>query len=361
MRCLSIADAVKAQGIEPLFVTACEECAPVIKQRGFQIRLLTTDYREMMAELSQLCAIMNEPGGALQVNVEEIGIKTRRSTQISITGKKKSVILVDSYQVTSEYYRELRKYAFVVCLEDMGQPYPVDILINYNIYGESLKSVYESEEENKPQQLLLGTSYMPLRQEFLQDTEYVLREKVTDVMITTGGSDPFFASGAFADAFLQEQTLKEAGIRYHIISGPFNSHAAELKERYRNNSQVIIYENVKSMKEIMRQCDVVLTATGSTIYEVSALGIPMLVFYFAENQRQGAEEIERKTSVMNCGDFSKEPQNAVGRAVEALKRCVTKMHYREQLQQQEKVLVDGQGAVRIAKAIIEQYSKAYLR
>ena len=48
MRCLSIADAVKVQGVEPVFVTACEECISMIEQRGFQARLLTTDYRDML-------------------------------------------------------------------------------------------------------------------------------------------------------------------------------------------------------------------------------------------------------------------------------------------------------------------------
>lgn len=332
MRCLSIADALKQQGAEPIFVTACEECIPMIKQRGFQTRLLTTDYRDMLSELPQLAEILVEDDDKI----------------------KKHVILVDSYQVSEAYYRELGKLAITACLEDMGQPYPVDLLINYNIYGEKLASKYQTDAENKPKSTFLGVSYMPLRNEFLEDIDYALKEKVTDVMITTGGSDPFFAAKAFADAFLADKTLQEANIRYHIISGPFNTHVAELKELYSEHSHVVIHENVKSMKEIMRQCDVVLTATGSTIYEVSALGVPMLVFYFAENQRQGAEEIEKKTSVINCGDFSKEPKTVVDKAVDTLQRCVQEKSYRELLHQDEKKLVDGKGAYRIAEAVLRK-------
>ena len=54
------------------------------------------------------------------------------------------------------------------------------------------------------------------------------------------------------------------------------------------------------MKEIMKQCDVVLSATGSTIYEVSALGVPLIAFYFAENQRQGADMLSEITHVINA-------------------------------------------------------------
>ena len=331
MRCLSIADAVKEQGVQPIFVTACDECIPMIEQRGFQARLLTTDYRDMLSELPQLEQILRE---------EE-------------KKRKEHVILVDSYQVSEAYYRELKKLGMIACLEDMGQPYPVDVLINYNIYGENLASAYNADSRNKPEQMLLGVTYMPLRKEFLEDISYTIREKVTDVMITTGGSDPCFAAKAFTDALLANKTLQEANIRYHIISGPFNSHTEDLKALYGETPNVVIHEKVKSMKEIMRQCDVVLTATGSTIYEVSALGVPMLVFYFAENQRQGAEEIGKKTDVINCGDFSKEPKVVTDRAVNTILRCVEEKKYRKLLNKEEKTLVDGKGASRIAEALLK--------
>lgn len=330
MRCLSIADALKEQGTQPLFVTACKECISVIEQRGFQTRLLTTDYRDMLSELPQLEQILKEE--------KEI---------------KKHVILVDSYQVSKAYYQELKKLGMTVCLEDMGQPYPVDMLINYNIYGEKLAQVYMADSANKPQKMLLGVTYMPLRKEFLEDSSYTVREKVTDVMITTGGGDPCFAAKAFTDAVLANKTLQREKIRYHIISGPFNSHADDLKVLYGEVPNVVIHEKVKSMKEIMCQCDIVLTATGSTIYEVSTLGVPMLVFYFAQNQKQGAEEIEKRTSVINCGDFSIDTKVVTDKAVNTILRCVQDKKYRELLNKEEKMLVDGRGAGRIAEAILQ--------
>lgn len=329
MRCLSIADALKEKGAQPLFVTACKECISVIEQRGFQTRLLTTDYRDMLSELPQLEQILREENKI-----------------------KKHVILVDSYQVSKTYYQELKKLGMIVCLEDMGQPYPVDMLINYNIYGEKLAQVYTADSVSKPQKMLLGVTYMPLRKEFLGDISYTVREKVTDVMITTGGSDPCFAAKAFTDAVLANKTLQREKIRYHIISGPFNSHAEDLKALYGEVSNVVIHEKVKSMKEIMCRCDIVLTATGSTIYEVSTLGVPMLVFYFAQNQKQGAEEIEKRTSVINCGDFSIDTRAVTEKAVSTILRCVQDKKYRELLNKEEKMLVDGRGAGRIAEAIL---------
>lgn len=327
MRCLSIADAMKERNIEPVFMTADNGCVSMIEDRGFEVYVLGTDYRDMESELPKIEQY-------LQTQDMQVG--------------EVSVILVDSYQETSKYYEELRKLAKVACLEDMGQSYPVNLLINYNIYGPKL--VYDNKITRAT---LLGTRYQPLRREFQQDIQYDIKNKITDVMITTGGSDPYFAARAFADAFLFEKELKEAQIRYHIISGPFNTHTEELHRLYDESPWVEIHEHVTCMKEIMKQCDVVLSATGSTIYEVSALGVPLIAFYFAENQRQGADMLSKITHVINCGNYADDVEQTVENAVKALLKCVKDKEYRETLYHEERSLVDGQGAARIAQALID--------
>lgn len=327
MRCLSIADAMKDRNIEPVFMTADNDCVAMIEDRGFEVCVLGTDYRDMESELPLIREFLRQ-----------------RTKNVDAS----SIILVDSYQVTSRYYEELRTMAKVACLEDMGQSYPVDLLINYNIYGPKL--VYDNKITHAT---LLGTGYQPLRREFQQDMQYDIKNKITDVMITTGGSDPYFAARAFTDTFLFEKELEKSQIRYHIISGPFNMHAEELHKLYDENPRVEIHEHVSCMKEIMKQCDVVLSATGSTIYEVSALGVPLIAFYFAENQRQGAEMLSQITPVMNCGNFVDDVEQTVGNAVKALLKCVKDKEYRETLYHEERTLVDGQGAARIAQALMD--------
>lgn len=327
MRCLSIADAMRDRNIEPVFMTADNDCVAMIEDRGFEACVLGTDYRDMESELPLIREFLRQ-----------------RTKDVDAS----SVILVDSYQVTSGYYEEIRTMAKVACLEDMGQSYPVDLLINYNIYGSKL--VYDNKITHA---ILLGTGYQPLRREFQQDMQYTVKGKITDVMITTGGSDPYFAARAFTDAFLTEKKLAEEKLRYHIISGPFNTHTAQLHELYDENPWVEIHEHVTCMKEIMKQCDVVLSATGSTIYEVSALGVPLIAFYFAENQRQGADMLSEITHVINCGNYADDAEQTVGNAVKALLKCVKDKEYRETLYHEERSLVDGRGAARIAQALID--------
>lgn len=331
MRCLSIAEAAceLEKKRSPIFITADEECSDMIEERGFRVMVLHTDYRDMMSEIPQLGKLLD---------------------------KKQDILLVDSYQADSCYFRAVSELVSAACLEDMGKPYPVSLLINYNLYAPKLKEQYQIDKT--PLNTLLGAQYMPLRKLFQNDMAYQIRDEITDVMITTGGSDPYFAADAFVSAFLgAERDLCQEGnenqITWHVVSGPFNAFAEQLKETYGREKNVVIHEGLKDLKALMRRCDVVLTASGSTVYEVSALGVPMIVFYFAENQRQGAQELEECTDIVNAGCFCDDREAVVERAVCALKKCVCDKAYRELLHEQERKLIDGKGAGRIAEELLK--------
>ena len=339
MRCLSIAEAAVSLGAEyePVFLIADEGCRGMIEERGFHATVLHTDYKNMMSELPRLKKLLDQ---------------------------ERDILLVDSYQANTAYFEAVLELAFTVCLEDMGEPYPVDLLINYNLYAPKLREKYRL--NGKTLNTLLGAAYMPLRSVFQKDIEYYVKEKVTDVMITTGGSDPYFAAGAFVDAFLSAERGfcdgdDETVITWHIVSGPFNAFAERLKENYGGYGNVVIHEGLKDLKALMKRCDVVLTATGSTVYEVSAIGVPMIAFYFAENQRQGAEELAELTDIVNAGCFCDDRDCVIGKTVEALKKCVNNKEYRMLLYKQERRLIDGKGAGRIASEIFRLQKERHSR
>ena len=353
MRCLSVAEATaKIDCLHPpIFILADETCRSLIEERGFQVIVLHTDYCDMMGELPLLEAIFQE-----------------KPTIKNVGNQNKNIVLVDSYQADSTYYFALSKMVKTVCFEDMGQAYPVDLLINYNLYAPRLAAQYiaaetESRAINKyPRKVLLGANYMPLRKAFQTPSNYSVAEQVRNVTITTGGSDPYFATATLVEALLRDPMITEQEITLHLISGPFNEFAEELKRKYQNYEkksanattlQIQIHENIKDMRSLLYDSDMVITATGSTIYEVSALGVPMIVFYFAENQRQGANELERLTNIVNAGNIAIEPDRTAERIRDTLRRCIQNKKYRERLYRQEKELIDAKGAQRIAEQIKE--------
>lgn len=332
MRCLSVAEAAAELDClqPPVFVTADAGCRAMIEDRGFRAIVLNTDFRDMMSELPQLAQLFD---------------------------RKSDVLLVDSYQAGAEYYRALRRLVKVACFEDMGEACPVDLLINYNIYAPQLAQTYKGAPADcAPAKILLGAAYMPLRKAFQKPAAYQVRDKVTDVMITTGGSDPYFATAAIADALCADKMIAEQGIHLHLVSGPFNQFADALRRRYPRQAdqgetaavRVTVHECVADMRSLILQSDVVISAAGSTIYEVSSAGVPMIVFYFAENQRQGAEAVARLTGIVNAGCFFVDGAGVAENIRKTLRWCIQDKAYRERLWEQERVLVDGKGARRTA-------------
>lgn len=107
----------------------------------------------------------------------------------------------------------------------------------------------------------------------------------------------------------------------------------------------------ENLRSLLMESDIVISAAGSTVYEASSIGVPMVVFYFAENQRQGAEALAACTEITNAGCFAEEGSAVADRIREAVRRCISDSAYRERLCQQETALIDGRGAHRIAEQI----------
>lgn len=55
MRCLSLAEAFQERGIRPVFVLAEPDMGSLIRQRGFECRVLGTAYDHMENELPLFC------------------------------------------------------------------------------------------------------------------------------------------------------------------------------------------------------------------------------------------------------------------------------------------------------------------
>ena len=163
MRCLSLADAAGERHIDCRFVTAGSELQSVIQERGYKCIVLGTDYADMEPELPRLTKILSD--------------------------ERPEAIIVDSYYVTRSYLETLRRYGNLIYIDDLAAfAYPVDALINYNIYAPAMGYEKLYAKDAKPL-LLLGPRYAPLRKEFQRLGYRRPSSQVKDVLVSTGGAD----------------------------------------------------------------------------------------------------------------------------------------------------------------------------
>lgn len=320
MRCLAIAKAAKKVGIDTTFISADQEAENLVKLNGFDYICLNSSWNQLDREIVQLKSIIQ----TLKINL----------------------LLIDSYYATESYLHRIGKCTAIIYMDDMNQlVYPVDILINYNIYADKIKYARYNLEKTK---LLLGCNFVPLREEF-QGKNHKTKEIVTDVLITTGGSDAYNVSGNLIQ-YLNKNNQYHS-VRLHVAVGSFNIYTRELDiltEQYHN---VVLHRNVTRMSELMMACDLAVSAGGSTLYELCACGIPTISFAFADNQLEGAHEFHKQDLIYYAGDVRSDLAYSLENIETGLDSLMNDRELREKLSYNMRMIVDGYGTDRIIKSI----------
>lgn len=336
MRSLTIADALMEKVGRDAIIFACadEGSADIARQRGFFARSFNTDFTRMEDELSQW--------------------------QYLTDGD--SIILVDSYQVTDEYLKALKQYGRVVYMDDMqNHTYPVDAVINYNIFADrdKYKELYGSLDN-----CYLGCEYIPVRPQFT-DSDYEVKEQISNVLITMGGADFYNIAGAVYSCLhdaVSELADKNQGrsdklpgisdnVKFHVISGMFSPGYEVLKQKEKESDDIVVYHDVTDMAGLMKQCDLAITAGGSTVYELASLGLPFICLSYADNQEPAVDFIGKKIAV-NAGAYNKDAAATMQRVKETFFEQYSDYEYRKEAAKREREVVDGKGATRIAERLI---------
>lgn len=320
MRCMTIADALKHCGQQVCFLTADEQGSRLLEERGQEYLVLHTDHASMEKELPGLRRLFEE--------------------------KKPDFFLADSYFATPEYLGEVRKYVPVGLMDDRASAgYPVDVLINYNIFASP--SLYGTAGETGTR-YLLGPEYAPLRREF-GEADYSVREKAERVLITTGGSDRYGLGPKLLQRALTEEAT--AGLQYTVVSGAYNEHLEELQELACRYGNVRVCCNVSNMSRLMQDSDLAVSAGGSTMYELSAVGVPVICFSFVDNQERIVRGFAERGLVCYGGDYLARGESMVEELVFHMGRLAADYDLRKSCSQKLKGLVDGKGAMRIAAGL----------
>jgi len=315
MRCFSIAVALREKNIPVIFFTDSLESLALIEERGIPCEFVKP-VDEFEDELSNLIHLIHEN------NIK--------------------MLLVDSYRATPDYMLYLKKEVFVIYIDDIAaKVLPADCLINYNIYGDALpyKELYDESTA-----LLLGSRFAPVKREF-SEMDYRLKEHVNTILITMGGSDSLNIAGQIGELLLN--VIPES-IEIILICGRFSPHYSLVRELELKSKRVSVLTDVKDMWNVMVKADIAIAAAGSTMYELCTLGVPSVCCYYVENQRLIAEAFGVRTSMVNAGDFSENPNLVLQNIKEEVIKLINDYPKRKLLSEEMHNITDGKGANRIA-------------
>lgn len=329
MRSLSLAEAFRERGHQVFFFSKYKPGASIIEDKGFEV--IGCIESEASADIEKFSY-----GAAEELITDKKVLGANISENLD-------VILVDSYNVTQDFFVWLKKYSKCLAyVDDLNAfSYPVDILINGT--AAAFDMGYEKIQSAR---LLLGGSYNLIRKEFQNLPCHKVNAEIKNVLITTGNSDPCNMTGKILD-ILKEKKIYQDFI-FHIIVGSGFGRDKRKKFAMLAGPCVVLYDSPGSMSEIMLKCDLAITAGGSTIYELAACGVPIIAFAYAENQLPQVIAMEREGLLQYIGMFDSLKKEAL---IDYIQYMRENYEVRRELTRKLQSLVDAKGALRIVEVV----------
>lgn len=248
-------------------------------------------------------------------------------------------IVVDTYQGTAGLIRRLASVAQVALFDDTNDIYETidaDLLINGNIYAPGCRYRTGSADTG----FLLGPRYLVMKPEYWED-DGTCRPGGEGILITTGGAD----ARNLTREFISRLVL--TGIPLSATIGPYfgREQALALQRMQQPGIKTILHP--ASLRQHILSARCVLTASGSSVYEVLRLGKVPIIYTAADNQRLIEKELSG-LGVPSLGwwediDRGALPERISGiyESADSIRQSLQDVFYR----------FDGQGARRIARIL----------
>lgn len=269
MRCLALADAFPKDMQITFIIKEGREFIKLLENRGHEVKNIKNN---------------------LGINKELKEVKD------TIKEKNIDILITDSYYIDKKYLLEIKKYIEVLVTISHYPlfPYPSDIVINGNIYAPDLN--YSSLNGNT--EFLLGTKYTLLRSEFWNIPQRTVNKKVSNILVSVGGSDPL----NLTPKILKSLAISNEKYRIDVVIGPgFKNISKIIKEVKKSSIEILLHFNIKKISQLMLNSDLAISAGGNTLYELATIGTPAIVMLQAENQVLVAKSMENEGTIINLG------------------------------------------------------------
>lgn len=214
-------------------------------------------------------------------------------------------------------------------------------------YEQLIVSVMKEDRET-PEGFYAGPEYAILREQFRGRTKDV-REHARQVLLSFGGSDPQGLTLLAARALM---ALPHA-VELLAVTGPAFAFHRELEETLQQApGRVRVVRDSGHMAELMLEADVMVGSGGMSVYEIAALGTPGVILAQNAREDERMREFARHGTVTYLGLGTDVSEEALRDAVSGL---LDDLAARRAMSARGRALVDGQGALRAADAVLASH------
>jgi spore coat polysaccharide biosynthesis predicted glycosyltransferase SpsG len=259
-----------------------------------------------------------------------------------IENERPDAALTDSYEIDSGHQRSLRETVPCLCvvLDDTRHTVCADILVNGNVYAPNLEYEYEGDEP----EWCIGLDYLLLREEirtFAQQSP-PWRDPPERALVTMGGSD---IRGTTPEVL---PTFGGTDLTVDVIIGPgFDQENERDIERVAQETEADfrLLRDPSDLVDRMFQADLAVSATGTTSYELLALGTPTVGIPQVDNQIPVAKGLSERGVIIH------QPLEQIDELHSTINQLCIGSESRRSLQNRSRSLIDGHGTRRVYEVL----------
>lgn len=346
MRCLTLADALRARGTQCEFICRAHpgNLISTVRARGFGV----TELAPMAADTSPASEthVFDLAHAAwLECDWTQDAEQTREAVQ-TITP---DLLVIDHYAIDSRWEAVLRPHARrMMVIDDLAdRSHLCDYLLDQNWFGNDMSRRYQG---LVPEHCvaMLGPGYALLKPEYatLRDLMPPRDGEVRRVLVFMGGSDPTNETGKVMDA------LAQRGLEHLVVdvvlgvNHPFpESVASKAEARLATH----LHRGLPSLAGWMARADLMISGGGSTSWERMCLGLPAIVISIADNQMTTNKAMMEAGYIDFLGDRSEVDAQTIAAAV---RRCLEEPPRLQRMSRKSLELVPGSGVARVCDMVL---------
>lgn len=340
VRCLTLAGALRAHGVEVSFV--CREHAGhlgrLVEQQGYAVGLLP------LSDAFDAGDDDNAYAPWLGASWQDDAAQTRALIEALPTIP--DWLIIDHYAIDQRWEDTMRAaVGNILVIDDLAdRNHAANLLLDQNLVPR-MQDRYAGKVSSECR-LLLGPDYALLQSPYaeLHERAIVRAGRIGRLLVFFGGSDVHDLTSRTLTALLR---LNRPDIEVDMVISETSPHAEDIRRQIAVAKNVHLHSGLPSLAPLMAKADLAIGAGGVTTWERLCLGLPALVVTVAENQREIAEELDRRGLVRHLGHHDQVDVTMIETALgDALGKIADGQWSRRCLD-----IVDGKGAARVSTVL----------
>jgi UDP-2,4-diacetamido-2,4,6-trideoxy-beta-L-altropyranose hydrolase len=252
------------------------------------------------------------------------------------------VAVVDSYRVDGPWLAALHRRlaaagAALAVIDDQGdREFSADLVLNQNVGAERFGYPGAGRVLAGPRYALLRPQFPAHRAAALASAEH-LPDVPATVLVLFGGTDAGGMAGVAAQAAVQ--AFPDAEVRAVLPGGPATAPAG-----------VTYLPPLEAIHEQMLAADLVVSAGGTTLWELCCLARPAAVIAVAGNQQPAYDVLAASGAILPAG---REPVRDVAELADRLRTLVAPPGTLRKVARRAAAITDGHGCALVAGILTE--------